>query len=85
MEQEQELMNGPAVLQELQARTIFASSDLAAAWVEAVPGAKEYLASGWGLAVELQLTPAPPRLALSVIDPGEPGAPRFPIAQRVLA
>jgi hypothetical protein len=71
-------------LNELQARTITAASDLAAVWIESVPGAREYVASGWGLAIELQMLPAPPRLVMSVVDRAEENKPRYVIAERVL-
>jgi hypothetical protein len=68
-------------LAELQALCIVAATDLGLAWLDSLPGAREYVKNGFGVAVEVKLFPAPPRLSLSFID--EDGT-RYPHAVREL-
>lgn len=54
-----------------QAMTITAATALARAWLASQPAASDYQSAGWGVAVEMKLSPAPVMLTISFIDPSD--------------
>ena len=51
----------------MQAMLLTLSTEIAARWVEQVPGARDHIAAGAGVVLEVTLQPAP-RLELFLVD-----------------
>ena len=69
----------PLTIAHMQAMLITLSTEIAARWVEQVPGASDHIAAGAGVVLEVTLKPTP-KLELLLVDSDNT---RIPLAGRV--